>query len=69
MAREFQITKAAVQQGRSFGLRGQTKLRLQRMARRSAPVTSDFGNGRFHEWFMEVSHGSVVTVTRLFDEV
>lgn len=69
MPREFTITDAAVRQGRDSGLRGDTKIRLQRMARRSAPVTSDFGNRRFHEWFMEVSDGAVRKVTRLFEDV
>ena len=48
--RTFTVSEDAIEMGREVGLWGDTAKRLQRMARRAAPVTSEHGNRRFNEW-------------------
>ncbi len=61
----FQVTEQAIAQGRRIGLYGATDKRLARMARRSAPLTSDLGNRRFHDFALTVDGEKVVWVERL----
>lgn len=64
--REYTVSQNAVAMGRDYGLWGDTAKRLRRMARRAAPVTSEYGNRRFNEWIMQVKDGTIQSVTRLF---
>lgn len=66
--REFDISEEALQDARAWGLFGDTRLRLKRMARRAAPVTSPYGNRRFYDWFLRVSDGVITSITRVPDE-
>lgn len=65
--RTFTVSEDAIEMGREVGLWGDTAKRLQRMARRAAPVTSEHGNRRFNEWFMTIKDGTIQSVTRLFN--
>ncbi len=64
--RNFEVSVEAVRMGRAYGLYGDTEKRLRRMARRSAPVTSEHGNRRFNEYVLHIVDGTVKAVTRLF---
>jgi hypothetical protein len=64
----FQVTTEAVAQGRRIGVYGETEKRLARMARRSAPVTSDLGNRRFNEFVLTVEEARVLWVERSVEE-
>lgn len=64
--RDVSVSDYAVARGRKQGLYGETSLRLKRMARRSATVTSDHGNRRFHDWFLHIRDGIVLDVTRVY---
>lgn len=63
--REFQVSPAAVKRGRAAGICGNIEIRLRRMARRSAPFTSELGNRRFHDFVLAVRDGTIVDVARL----
>ncbi|MEJ6846726.1 hypothetical protein [Sinorhizobium fredii] len=64
--RQYRVTRDAVRQGRLAGLYGDTAKRLARMARRSAPVTSEHGNRRFDDFILQVVDDKVLGVTRLY---
>lgn len=64
--RTYDVSEDAIEMGREVGLWGDTEKRLQRMARRAAPVTSEYGNRRFNDWFMTIKDGTIQSVTRLF---
>ena len=66
--RDYSISKDAIAQGRSVGLYGDTAKRLLRMAKRSAPFTSEHGNRRFNDYVMKIENGAVTGVTRIFSE-
>lgn len=64
--RNYQISKEAIRMGRKHGLYGDTEKRLRRMARRSAPVTSKYGNRRFNDFYLLIADDTVKAVTRLY---
>jgi hypothetical protein len=59
------VTPEAVANGRREGLSGDIAKRIARMARRSAPVTHECGNRRFHDFVLHVADGRVLDITRL----
>ena len=59
------IPQHVIDSCRMQGLFGDTELRLKRILRRSAPVTSPYGNRRFFDWFLAVSDGKIESVTRI----
>jgi len=63
--REVTISLAAKRSAREAGIFGNVEARLSRMARRSAPVTSDLGNRRFQEFIMQVDDGVMLGVYRV----
>lgn len=63
--RSFEIAPEAVERGRQVGLCGDIAARLRRMARRSAPFTSDYGNRRFQDFVLSVDDGTVRDVHRV----
>ena len=63
--REYRATDDAIRQGRLVGVYGDTAKRLSRMARRSAPVTSEIGNRRFNDFVLSVDGDQVVWVERM----
>jgi hypothetical protein len=66
--RKCEISEAAKLMARPAGIYGNAEARIRRMARRSAPVTSEYGNFRYQEWFMFISEGVVQSITRLEPE-
>jgi hypothetical protein len=63
--RDCIVSDAAKLMARNAGIYGDPVARLRRMARRSAPVTSDFGNRRYLDWFMFISNGVIRSVMRV----
>jgi len=63
--REVTISPAAKRAARLIGICGNIEARLRRMARRSAPVTHEFGNRRFQEFVLEIDRGVILAVNRL----
>ena len=61
--REYAVAPQALAQAREIGLWGKTEKRLRRMARRSAPVTCDWGNRRFYDYVLQIEKGTVVAVS------
>jgi hypothetical protein len=65
--RTYEATPNAIAQARYFGLYGDTAKRLARMAKRSAPITSPYGNRRFHDFILKIAEGKVLGVSRLYE--
>ena len=63
--KQYVATPTAVAQARSLGLFGSTSIRLSRMAKRSAPFTSSFGNRRYEDYILTVEDHQIVEVNRL----
>lgn len=63
--RDYRATDRAIERGRQAGVFGDTGKRLVRMAKRSAPVTSEYGNRRFQEFVLKVDDGQIIDVTRV----
>lgn len=62
---QIQVSDEAASRGRALGLYGDTRKRLARMARRSAPYTGPNGeNRRFHEFVLTLEDQNVVWVDR-----
>jgi hypothetical protein len=63
--REYDVTPQAIAQAKALGLWGFTTKRVQRMARRSTPVTTDWGNRRFYDYVLNIQGDKVLSVTRI----
>lgn len=63
--RVYQADVEVVAQARSVGVYGNTRKRLSRMARQSAPFTSDRGNRRFDDFVLAVQDDRVVWIERI----
>lgn len=63
--REYDVAPEAVDRGRAAGICGDVAARLRRMARRSAPFTSNYGNRRFQGFVLSVDNGTVRDVRRV----
>jgi hypothetical protein len=63
--RSYKVSELAIKQARGDGLCGSVELRVARMARRATPITSEYGNWRFHDWFMTIEGDMVTDVIRM----
>ena len=63
MTRDFVILESAIKAGRSAGITGDVRGRLNEMAIKSVPTKSPFGNRRFNQWVMRVVDGAIENVT------
>ncbi|CAA2141497.1 hypothetical protein [Hyphomicrobium sp. ghe19] len=63
--RKYNVPESVVRKARRYGVYGDTKARLSRMAFRSAPVTSNFGNRRFQSYVLLVENEDIKDVTRV----
>ncbi|MCO5157856.1 MAG: hypothetical protein M9945_14100 [Aquamicrobium sp.] len=68
MTRIFKTAPEAVARGRDAGIYGDTEKRLQRMAARSAPVTSPHGNRRYQGYVLRIEGDLITDVCRLTDQ-
>lgn len=59
----YSASPATVRKARTIGIYGNTIARLSRMARRSAPVTNDYGNRRFMSYVLRVEGSTIQDVT------
>ena len=65
--RVYTTTPDAEKQAKALGIYGQVASRLARMARRSAPLTSEFGNRRFYDFALTIEGSQVVWIAKLTD--
>lgn len=64
----YAASQEVVSKARSLGVLGDTEARLKRMARRSAPFTSDVGNRRFMNYVLLIEGGTIKDVTYMEPE-
>lgn len=64
MADEFKVASEAVADAKRIGLGGDIPLRLARMAKRAAPLTSMRGNRRFGDYALTIKNGVVLAVCK-----
>jgi hypothetical protein len=63
--KQYNVPDVVVGKARRIGVYGNTRARLSRMAYRSAPITSEYGNRRFHGFVLLVQGDVIKDVTRL----
>lgn len=63
--RKYKVADAVIRKARRYGVYGNTEARLSRMAFRSAPVTSEYGNRRFQSYVLLVENEDIKDVTRI----
>ena len=63
--RVVEVSPQALANAREQGIFGDAETRLMRMAKRSAPVTSEYGNRRFHDFVMYIVDGVMLDITRV----
>ena len=65
MSGVIEVSAYASVEARRACIFGNVAARLSRMARRAAPVTSEYGNRRFNDFVLHVVDGVVLDVVRL----
>lgn len=63
--KEYSVSEPVMQKARHFGVYGNTRARLSRMAFRSAPITSRYGNRRYQSFVLLVENDLIKDVTRV----
>lgn len=63
--KDYSVSEPVVSKARRSGVYGNTRARLSRMAFRSAPITSAFGNRRYQSFVLAVENDVIKDVTRV----
>lgn len=63
--KDYKVSDDVLSKARYFGIYGNTQARLSRMARRSAPCTSPYGNRRYQHYVLLVDGATIKDVTRI----